>query len=105
MNHPEHRPDDAVVEVHNAQATSPVVLVCEHASAHIPAGFDDLGLSGDALRSHVAWDRKLDLAVLRIDPGEKKLQALRLALWRRSDRKGSDAGTQRDCGCSRQQRP
>ncbi|QJF51131.1 N-formylglutamate amidohydrolase [Roseobacter ponti] len=56
MNHSERRPDEAVVEVHNAQATSPVVIVCEHASAHIPAVFDDLGLSGDALHSHVAWD-------------------------------------------------
>lgn len=56
MNHPERLSDDAVVEVYNAKATSPVVLVCEHASAHIPAEFDDLGLSGDALHSHVAWD-------------------------------------------------
>ena len=30
--------------------------MCEHASAHIPAGFDQLGLSDRAARSHIAWD-------------------------------------------------
>lgn len=33
-----------------------VVFVCEHASCRIPEGFDGLGLSDAALRSHVAWD-------------------------------------------------
>lgn len=32
------------------------VIVCEHASAFIPDEFSDLGLKGDALRSHIAWD-------------------------------------------------
>ncbi|MBV1866683.1 MAG: N-formylglutamate amidohydrolase [Marinosulfonomonas sp.] len=42
--------------VTNASASSPVVLVCEHASNHIPAGLDSLGLSVDVQNSHVAWD-------------------------------------------------
>ncbi len=40
----------------NAAGSSPVLLVCEHASNRIPAEFGDLGLSEDALTSHIAWD-------------------------------------------------
>lgn len=40
----------------NAGGASSVVLVCEHASNHIPAELDDLGLSEDARASHAAWD-------------------------------------------------
>ncbi len=40
----------------NPVGRSPVVLVCEHASCHIPAEFADLGLAPEARRSHVAWD-------------------------------------------------
>jgi len=45
-----------VVEVIDAQAPGPVVLVCEHASAAIPASLGDLGLAPEARLSHVAWD-------------------------------------------------
>lgn len=48
--------DRPVFEVANASGTSPIVLICEHASAYIPERFDNLGLSGDVLTSHVAWD-------------------------------------------------
>ena len=44
------------VVVLNPEGRSSVVVVCEHASSYIPAGFNDLGLSGDALQSHAAWD-------------------------------------------------
>jgi len=40
----------------NADGTSSVVLVCEHASHHIPASFDGLGLSQTDAMSHAAWD-------------------------------------------------
>ncbi|MCC0023392.1 MAG: N-formylglutamate amidohydrolase [Hyphomicrobiaceae bacterium] len=40
----------------NASGSSPLVLVCEHASNHIPDEFGDLGLSADARQSHIAWD-------------------------------------------------
>jgi predicted N-formylglutamate amidohydrolase len=44
------------VTVVNEGGRSPVVLVCEHASNHIPARYDGLGLApGDLLR-HIAWD-------------------------------------------------
>jgi predicted N-formylglutamate amidohydrolase len=40
----------------NADGSSPFVLVCDHASNRIPAGYGDLGLSAiDRLR-HIAWD-------------------------------------------------
>ena len=32
------------------------VVVCEHASCHIPDGFDGLGMSAAARASHAAWD-------------------------------------------------
>lgn len=44
------------VRVMRPGGESSVVLVCEHASAHIPEEFDGLGLSPAARRSHVAWD-------------------------------------------------
>lgn len=45
-----------VYEVTLPAGTSPIVLVCEHASAFIPAAFDNLGLADEALTSHAAWD-------------------------------------------------
>jgi predicted N-formylglutamate amidohydrolase len=38
------------------QGTSRFVLVCDHASHHIPAGLHDLGLPASALTRHIAWD-------------------------------------------------
>ncbi len=43
-------------EVLNPLGKGPFVLVCEHASNHVPEGWDDLGLSADQLVSHHAWD-------------------------------------------------
>ena len=42
--------------LYNADGTGPVLLVCEHATNHIPAHLDNLGLDQDARFSHVAWD-------------------------------------------------
>jgi len=44
------------VRVQRPEGRSAVVLVCEHASAHIPLAYGDLGLSADVQQSHVAWD-------------------------------------------------
>ncbi|MDE0944621.1 MAG: N-formylglutamate amidohydrolase [Alphaproteobacteria bacterium] len=33
-----------------------VVIICDHASAHIPLHFDGLGLPRDQLSRHIAWD-------------------------------------------------
>lgn len=46
----------AILSVHNASGKAPVILVCEHASNHIPADLRDLGISEDVRQSHVAWD-------------------------------------------------
>lgn len=44
------------VEVINRGGEGPVVLLCEHASHHVPERYDGLGLApGDRL-SHAAWD-------------------------------------------------
>ncbi|GHF01129.1 N-formylglutamate amidohydrolase [Aliiroseovarius zhejiangensis] len=39
-----------------AAGMAPIVLVCEHASHFIPPEYGALGLEGDALLSHAAWD-------------------------------------------------
>jgi predicted N-formylglutamate amidohydrolase len=46
----------AAVEVLNESGRSPFVLVCEHASNHIPAEYDKLGLDDSELLRHIAWD-------------------------------------------------
>ncbi|WP_435138311.1 N-formylglutamate amidohydrolase [Pseudopelagicola sp. nBUS_19] len=40
----------------NPVSKSSFIVVCEHASNHIPASFAALGLSQEARVSHVAWD-------------------------------------------------
>lgn len=40
----------------NPQGRSPVVLVCEHASRHIPLELQRLGLDQVAAEEHIAWD-------------------------------------------------
>lgn len=44
------------VAVDNATALSGFVFVCEHASSTLPASAGTLGLSAEALSSHIAWD-------------------------------------------------
>lgn len=48
--------NDNVVKTANPGGSHPIVLVCEHASSRIPPEFHDLGLKGNALTSHIAWD-------------------------------------------------
>ncbi|QDY71340.1 N-formylglutamate amidohydrolase [Qingshengfaniella alkalisoli] len=48
-------PNEAV-SVLNADGDSRILLVCEHASRHIPAELDGLGLSDETALSHAAWD-------------------------------------------------
>jgi predicted N-formylglutamate amidohydrolase len=47
---------DAAVEVLNPNGAGPAVLLCEHASAHIPAVYRGLGLSRAVWDSHAVWD-------------------------------------------------
>lgn len=43
-------------EIINADGVGPAVILCEHASNHIPADYDGLGLDPAARVSHAAWD-------------------------------------------------
>ncbi|MEW9807901.1 N-formylglutamate amidohydrolase [Mesorhizobium sp. ZMM04-5] len=44
------------VEILNESGASDIVLICEHASNHIPASFERLGLAPSELQRHIAWD-------------------------------------------------
>jgi len=44
------------VEVLNEGGGAGIVLLCEHASNHMPARYDRLGLEAPHLRRHIAWD-------------------------------------------------
>lgn len=48
--------DGSPVAVENPDALGPVLLVCEHASRRLPEKMGSLGLSDEALASHIAWD-------------------------------------------------
>jgi predicted N-formylglutamate amidohydrolase len=45
-----------VVDLTNAEGSSPFVLVCDHASHYIPPAYGDMGLSAEERLSHIAWD-------------------------------------------------
>ena len=44
------------IAIENGQGRGRVILVCEHASPTIPKNLGTLGLSTEALASHIAWD-------------------------------------------------
>ncbi|TPM40602.1 N-formylglutamate amidohydrolase [Mesorhizobium sp. B2-3-4] len=44
------------VEVLNEHGRSDIVLLCEHASNHMPAEYGRLGLDAAHLQRHIAWD-------------------------------------------------
>lgn len=48
--------EPAAVEIVNEQGKSKLVLVCDHASNHVPACLNQLGLSKDQLADHIGWD-------------------------------------------------
>jgi len=43
-------------EVINGDVTASLIILCEHASNHIPEAYLQLGLEDEALEKHVAWD-------------------------------------------------
>ena len=47
---------EPAVAIEAAEAPSPLVLVCDHASNHLPARYGSLGLTADDLLRHFAWD-------------------------------------------------
>jgi predicted N-formylglutamate amidohydrolase len=50
------RVPDPAVAIERAEAPSPIVLVCDHASNRCPARYGSLGLTADDLLKHFAWD-------------------------------------------------
>jgi predicted N-formylglutamate amidohydrolase len=46
----------APVRVRNRAGRSPFVILCDHASRHIPPEYGTLGLSAEERVSHIAWD-------------------------------------------------
>ena len=55
VTHEIHKPFQSV-ETINPDGVGPALILCEHASNHIPPEFGELGLIPDALNSHAAWD-------------------------------------------------
>lgn len=50
-------PDEpAPFEIFNAQGSSNLVLVCDHASNRVPACLEKLGLTDTQLADHIGWD-------------------------------------------------
>lgn len=67
-------------EVINLRGKTPICLVCEHASAFIPAALDGLGVAPEHRRSHAAWDiGGLDLAVALSERLDAPLVASRVS--------------------------
>lgn len=48
--------DGDAVTIVNPDGRGDVLLICEHASRRLPESLGDLGLSEEALSSHIAWD-------------------------------------------------
>jgi predicted N-formylglutamate amidohydrolase len=48
--------EQPVAVVENPQGRSPILLICEHASSHLPSRYGTLGLGPADLESHIAWD-------------------------------------------------
>ena len=46
----------SIAQIENGEGTSPILLICEHASNVIPARYGDLGLGSAERESHIAWD-------------------------------------------------
>jgi predicted N-formylglutamate amidohydrolase len=56
MSAPPSRDWPPAVEVLNERGGSDIVLLCEHASNHMPAEYGRLGLDARHLERHIAWD-------------------------------------------------
>lgn len=47
---------EAAVELFAPEALAPVLVLCDHASNHVPVDMAHLGLPADELKRHIAWD-------------------------------------------------
>ena len=48
--------EPAALAVENGKGSSPIFLICEHASKRIPKKLGDMGLGAADLERHIAWD-------------------------------------------------
>ncbi|EKV32922.1 hypothetical protein C882_0005 [Caenispirillum salinarum AK4] len=48
--------DPPAAHLVNGEGTTPLLLVCDHASNTIPESLGTMGLPGEALAEHIAWD-------------------------------------------------
>jgi len=46
----------AAVEIVNADAQTPLLIICDHASNRVPEALNNLGLDADVLARHIGWD-------------------------------------------------
>jgi predicted N-formylglutamate amidohydrolase len=63
-------PESGAVELLTPEGTSPFLLVCEHAGAEIPPGWDDLGLDPAFLSTHYAYDPGAALVTRRLSQSQ-----------------------------------
>ncbi|MFP6712284.1 MAG: N-formylglutamate amidohydrolase [Rhodospirillales bacterium] len=49
-------PTNTPFETHNLDGSAPLLLICDHASNHVPTELDNLGLTPDQLNQHIGWD-------------------------------------------------
>ena len=56
LTNPAPRGDTPPFEVVAGTAEADILIICDHASNRIPRHLDSLGLTGDILTQHVAWD-------------------------------------------------
>ena len=45
-----------IANIINPNGKSDFVLICEHASCHIPEKYQNLGLTQDQIHTHIGWD-------------------------------------------------
>lgn len=48
--------DSAAFEILNPEGTTPLLLICDHASNRVPKALNDLGLGSTELGYHIGWD-------------------------------------------------
>ncbi|MEH6445599.1 MAG: N-formylglutamate amidohydrolase [Oceanospirillaceae bacterium] len=48
--------NNSIADIINAQGDSRYVIICEHASKHIPDSYQNLGLSDAQVSRHIGWD-------------------------------------------------
>ncbi|WP_417453573.1 N-formylglutamate amidohydrolase [Kiloniella sp.] len=56
LNSVDNSTPESVVKTTNLSGNGEYVIICEHASNHIPSEYNKLGLSDSDINQHIAWD-------------------------------------------------